>query len=142
MQKTKDGCRWTIRLSNKDYAQKEVIRMFEYLLATGEYATESDIFREGIKSLYREKTEPDRVTDWDNRIQECARNTADNVLERMQTMLDTTVRKGGLVAVAGTVTDADEPVETDVEMESPEAVEELSEEVDDFLNDFFGYGYI
>lgn len=69
MQKTKDGCRWTIRLSNKDYAQKEVIRMFEYLLATGEYATESDIFREGIKSLYREKTEPDRITDWDNRIQ-------------------------------------------------------------------------
>ena len=48
MQKTKDGYRWTIRLSNKDYAQKEVIRMFEYLLATGEYATESDIFREGI----------------------------------------------------------------------------------------------
>lgn len=55
MQKTKDGCRWTIRLSNKDYAQKEVIRMFEYLLATGEYATESDIFRKGIKSLYRKR---------------------------------------------------------------------------------------
>ena len=86
MQKTKGGCRWTIRLSNKDYAQKEVIRMFEYLLATSDYATESDIFREGIKSLYREKTEPDNVKDWDNRIQECARITADNVLERMQTM--------------------------------------------------------
>ena len=142
MQKTKDGYRWTIRLSNKDYAQKEVIRMFEYLLATGEYATESDIFREGIKSLYREQTEPDKVTDWDNRIQECARITADNVLERMQTMLDETVRKGGLVDVAGSVTDADEPVETDVGMAPPEAVEELSEEVDDFLNDFFGYGYI
>ena len=142
MQKTKDGYRWTIRLSNKDYAQKEVIRMFEYLLATGEYATESDIFREGIKSLYREQTEPDKVTDWDNRIQECARITADNVLERMQTMLDETVRKGGLVDVAGSVTDADEPVETDVGMAPPEAVEELSEEVDDFLNDFFGYGYV
>lgn len=139
MQKTKDGCRWTIRLSNKDYAQKEVIRMFEYLLATGEYATESDIFREGIKSLYREKTEPDKVTDWDNRIQECARITADNMLERMQTMLDVTVRKGGLVDVAGAVTDAGEPVETDVGMAPPEAVEELSDEVDDFLNDFFGY---
>ena len=139
MQRTMDGCRWTIRLSNKDYAQKEVIRMFEYLLATGEYATESDIFREGIKSLYREKTEPDRVTDWDNRIQECARNTADTVLERMQTMLDATMRKGGLVAVAGAVTDTDEPVETDVGMTPPEAVEELAEEVDDFLNDFFGY---
>lgn len=135
MQKTKDGCRWTIRLSNKDYAQKEVIRMFEYLLATGEYATESDIFREGIKSLYREKTEPDKVTDWDNRIQECARITADNMLERMQTMLDVTVRKGGLVDVAGAVTDAGEPVETDVGMMPPEAVEELSDEVDDF----FGY---
>ena len=142
MQKTKDGCRWTIRLSNKDYAQKEIIRMFEYLLATGEYATESDIFREGIKSLYREKKEPDKVTDWDNRIQECARITADNVLERMQTMLDATVRKGGFATVAGAVTDADEPVETDVGMAPPEAVEELSEEVDDFLNDFFGYGYI
>lgn len=139
MQKTKDGCRWTIRLSNKDYAQKEVIRMFEYLLATGEYATESDIFREGIKSLYREKTEPDKVTDWDNRIQECARITADNMLERMQTMLDATLRKGGLVAGTGAVTDTDEPVETDVGMAPPEAVEELSEEVDDFLSDFFGY---
>ena len=139
MQKTKGGCRWTIRLSNKDYAQKEVIRMFEYLLATSDYATESDIFREGIKSLYREKTEPDNVKDWDNRIQECARITADNVLERMQTMLDATVRKGGLVAVAGAVTDADEPEETDADMAPPEAVEALSEEVDDFLSDFFGY---
>lgn len=142
MQKTKDGCRWTIRLSNKDYAQKEVIRMFEYLLATGEYATESDIFREGIKSLYREKTESDRITDWDNRIQECARITADNVLERMQTMLDATVRKGGFATVAGAVTDAVEPVEKDVGMAPPEAVEELSDEVDDFLNYFFGYGYL
>ncbi len=138
MQKTKDGCRWTIRLSNKDYAQKEVIRMFEYLLATSEYATESDIFREGIKSLYRERTEPDKVTDWDNRIQECARITADNMMERIQTMLDATLRKGGLVAVVGAVTDADEQVEADVGMAPPEAVEELSEEVDDFLSDFFG----
>lgn len=139
MQKTKDGCRWTIRLSNKDYAQKEVIRMFEYLLATGEYATESDIFREGIKSLYREKTEPDRITDWNNRIQECARTTADNMLERMQIMLDVTMRKGGLVAVSGTVADEDEPIEADVGMAPPEAVEELSDEVDDFLSNFYGY---
>lgn len=142
MQKTKDGCRWTIRLSNKDYVQKEVIRIFEYLLATGEYATESDIFREGIKSLYREKTEPDKVTDWDKRIQECARTTADNIMERMQNMLDATVRKGGLVAVAGTVADADESVEADIGMAPPEAVAELSNEVDDFLNDFYGYGYL
>lgn len=139
MQRTKDGCRWTVRLSNKDYAQKEVIRMFEYLLASGEYATESDIFREGIKSLYREKTEPDRIVDWDNRIQEYARIIADNMMERMQNMLDVTVRKGGLVAVTRTVADADEAVEADVGMAPPEAVEELSDEVDDFLNDFYGY---
>ena len=139
MQRTKDGCRWTVRLSNKDYAQKEVIRMFEYLLASGEYATESDIFREGIKSLYREKTEPDRIVDWDNRIQEYARITADNMMERMQNMLDVTVRKGGLVAVTRTVADADEAVEADVGMAPAEAVEELSDEVDDFLNDFYGY---
>lgn len=54
-------------------------------------------------------------------------------------MLDATVRKGGLIAVAGTVAEADEAVEADVGMAPPEAVEELSEEVDDFLNDFFGY---
>ena len=41
--------------------------------------------------------------------------------------------------VAGTVADADETVEADVGMAPPEAVEELSEEVDDFLSDFFGY---
>lgn len=138
MQRTKDGYRWTIRLSNKDYSQKEVIRMFEYLLASGEYATESDIFREGIKSLYREKTESNRIMDWDNRIQECARITADNMLERMQTMLDATLRKGGLAAVSGTVADEDEPIEANVGMAPPEAVEELSDEVDDFLSDFFG----
>lgn len=84
MQRTKDVYRWTIRLSNKDFSQKEVIRMFDYLLASGEYATETDIFREGIKSLYREKTEPDRIVDWDNRIQECARITADNMMERIR----------------------------------------------------------
>lgn len=61
------------------------------------------------------------------------------MLERIQTMLDATVRKGGLIAVAGTVAEADEAVEADVGMAPPEAVEELSEEVDDFLNDFFGY---
>lgn len=139
MQKTKEGCRWTIRLSNKDYGQQEVIRMFEYLLGTGEYATESDIFREGIKSLYREKTEPERITDWDNRIQECARITADSVLNRMQTMLDATVRRGGLVAATGIVTDVDKTIEADVAMTPPEAVEELSDEVDDFLSNFYGY---
>ena len=52
MQKTEEGFRYTIRFSNKDYNQKEVMRMFEYLLGTGEYAMESDIFREGIRSLY------------------------------------------------------------------------------------------
>lgn len=62
--------------------------MFEYLLSTGEYATESDIFREGIRSLYREKTEPDKVVDWGNRIQECATATADVMMERMKVMLD------------------------------------------------------
>lgn len=142
MQRTKDGYRWTIRLSNKDYSQKEVIRMFDYLLASGEYATESDIFREGIKSLYREKTEPDRIVDWDNRIQECARTTADNMMERMQNILDATVRKGGLVTVAGTVIDADKSAEADVGMAPLESVEELSDEVDDFLKYCYGYGYL
>lgn len=51
-------------------------------------ATESDVFRKGIRSLYREKTEPDKVVDWDNRIQECAMATADVMMERMRVMLD------------------------------------------------------
>ena len=92
MQKTEEGLRLTplplTSLRNKDYNQKEVLRMFEYLLGTGEYAMESDIFREGIRSLYREKTEPDKVVDWDNRIQERATATADVMMERMKVMLD------------------------------------------------------
>lgn len=31
--------------------------MFGYLLANGDYATESDIFQEGIKSLYEKQKE-------------------------------------------------------------------------------------
>lgn len=132
MQKTEDGYRCTIRFSNKDYTQKEVIRMFEYLFATGEYATESDIFREGIRSLYKEKTEPAQVVDWDNRIKECATATADMMMERMQTMLDGGVISRGI----GNETEGEGPCNNQdifyVGMKPPEVAEELGEGVDDF----------
>ena len=35
-----------------------------------------------------QKTEPDKVVDWDNRIQERATATADVMMERMKVMLD------------------------------------------------------
>ena len=138
MQKTEDGYRWTIRLSKKDYSQKQVLRMFEYLLGTGEYATESDIFREGIKSLYREKTEPDKVIDWDNRIQECAVTTADAIMERMRVMLEgvsvvQTAETGtGIKTIVGVTENASEG------MKPPEASEELDEGVGDFLSSLYG----
>lgn len=138
MQKTEDGYRWTIRLSKKDYSQKEILRMFEYLVSTGEYATESDIFREGIKSLYREKTEPDKVIDWDNRIQECAVATADAFMERMRVMLE------GVSAIqiseAGTDVKAHGDAKEIVSegMKPPQASEELGEGVSDFLSSLYG----
>lgn len=138
MQKTEDGYRWTIRLSKKDYSQKEVLRMFEYLLGTGEYATESDIFREGIKSLYREKTEPDEVIDWDNRIKECAVATADVIMERMRVMLE------GITVARLPETDTDVTAQADVPatvsegMKPPQASEELGEGVSDFLSTLYG----
>ena len=138
MQKTEDGYRWTIRLSKKDYSQKEVLRMFEYLVSTGEYATESDIFREGIKSLYREKTEPDEVIDWDNRIQECAATTADVIMERMRAMLE------GVAVARLLETDTDATAQADVPttvlegMKPPQASEELGEGVSDFLSSLYG----
>ncbi len=138
MQKTKDGYRCTIRFSNKDYTQKEVIRMFEYLFATGEYATESDIFREGIRSLYKEKTEPAQVVDWDNRIKECATATADMMMVRMQTMLDGVVISRGI----GTQTVRETPCNNQdvsyVGMKPPEVAEELGAGVDDFLSSLYG----
>ena len=101
MQKTEEGFRCTIRFSNKDNNQKEVLRMFEYLLSTGEYATESDVFREGIKSLYRSKTEPNQVMEWDNRIKECAIATADIMMERMKVMLEgVSIRQDAIVVEA------------------------------------------
>lgn len=59
-------------------------------------------------------------------------------MERMQNKLDATLRKGGLVAVAGAVTDDVKLVEADVGMAPPEAVEELSVDVDDFLSSLYG----
>lgn len=138
MQKTEDGYRWTIRLSKKDYSQKEILRMFEYLVSTGEYATESDIFREGIKSLYREKTEPDKVIDWDNRIQECAVATADEIMERMRVMLE------GVSVVQISEAGTDVKAHTDAKeivsegMKPPQASEELGEGVSDFLSSLYG----
>ncbi len=138
MQKTEDGYRWTIRLSKRDYSQKEISRMFEYLVSTGEYATESDIFREGIKSLYREKTEPDKVIDWDNRIQECAVATADVIMERMRVMLE------GVSVVQISEAGTDAKAHPDVKeilsegMKPPQASEELGEGVSDFLSSLYG----
>lgn len=138
MQKTEDGYRWTIRLSKKDYSQKEILRMFEYLVSTGEYATESDIFREGIKSLYRKKTEPDKVIDWDNRIQECAVTTADAIMERMRVMLE------GVSAIQISEAGTDVKAHADAKeivsegMKPPQASEELGEGVSDFLSSLYG----
>lgn len=138
MQKTEDGYRWTIRLSKKDYSQKEILRMFEYLVSIGEYATESDIFREGIKSLYREKTEPGKVIDWDNRIQECAVATADAIMERMRVMLE------GVSAIQISEAGTDVKAHADAKeivsegMKPPKASEELGEGVSDFLSSLYG----
>lgn len=138
MQKTEAGYRWTIRLSKKDYSQKEILRMFEYLVSTGEYATESDIFREGIKSLYREKTEPDKVIDWDNRIQECAVAAADVIMERMRVMLEGV----SVVQISEAATDvkahADAKEIVSEGMKLPQASEELGEGVSDFLSSLYG----
>ena len=49
---------------------------------------ENVAYLEGIRSLYREKTEPDKVVDWDNRIKECATAIADVMMERMRVMLN------------------------------------------------------
>lgn len=138
MQKTEDGYRWTIRLSKKDYSQKEALRMFEYLVSTGEYATESDIFREGIKSLYREKTEPDKMIDWDNRIQECAVATADEIMERMGVMLEGVSVVNVSESVTGVTVQADVLAAASEGMKPPQASEELGEGVSDFLSSLYG----
>ncbi len=136
MQKTEDGYRCTVRFSNKDFVQKEVIRMFEYLLATGEYATESDIFREDIRSLYKEKTEPAQVVGWDNRIKECATATADMMMERMQTMLEGVVISRGIETQTVGEDSCNNQDVSYVGMKPPEVAEELGAGVDDFLNSY------
>lgn len=138
MQKTEEGFRYTIRFSNKDYNQKEVLRMFEYLLGTGEYAMESDIFREGIRSLYREKTEPDKVVDWDNRIQERATATADVMMERMKVMLDGISIRQDVIPSPQADSESNSH-ENDCEgMKPPEASKELDAGVGDFLSSLYG----
>lgn len=138
MQKTEEGFRCTIRFSNKDYNQKEVLRMFEYLISIGEYATESDIFREGIRSLYREKTEPDKLVDWDNRIQECAMATADVMMERMRVMLDGISIRQDVMPSAQADSNSNNHENDCKGMKPPEASEELDAGVGDFLSSLYG----
>ena len=139
MQKTKDGYRWTMRLSCREQSQKEVIRMFEYLLSTGDYATESDIFREGIRSLYMARTESDREVDWDNRIQACANATADKILERMQTIIETSIGKVDVAIPVSEDIRAGKVAINDIGMAPPKAMEEITEDVDDFLSGLSGF---
>lgn len=113
------------------------MRKFEYLVSTGEYATESDILREGIKSLYREKTESEEVIDWDNRIQKCAVATADTIMEWMRVMLEGV----SVVQIPEAGTSATAQAETQEMlsegMKPPETSEELGEGVSDFLSSLY-----
>ena len=112
--------------------------MFEYLLATGEYATESDIFREGIRSLYKEKTESAQVVDWDNRIKECAIATADMMMVRMQTMLEGVAISRGIETQTVGEDSCNNQDVSYVGMKPPEVAEELGAGVDDFLSSLYG----
>ena len=50
-----DNRRWTFRMSDKDTTQAETLKMFDKLMATEKYATDSELFREGVRALYHQE---------------------------------------------------------------------------------------
>ena len=82
-----DNRRWTFRMSDKDSVQTETLKMFDKLMASGKYDTDSELFREGVRALYsREFTSTKRA---ENRrlIEKYSEQTVETMTDRMAGMV-------------------------------------------------------
>lgn len=120
----KESYRFALRLSDRDERQKSILQMLKFLKDSGEYATESEILREGICSLYKEKTEGSKLVACD-RIEELLMKASDDIVSR----IEKTITEAGIQKEVISVPVADEDMSI-----VPESTETSPEYIDDFLN--------
>lgn len=136
MQKVKDGYRASFRLNEDNSKHMEIYQMFQALMNSGQYRHESDLYREAVVSLYREKQGNGITDERKAELQECARMSANEVSEMVQDIINTAI--AGLKISAITVESTDSDISSksieNMEMKPPASSEVLPDDICDFMN--------
>ena len=96
MQKVKEGYRASVRLNMNHSEQREVYKMFEAILQTGDYVNESDVFRDAIRKLYDFKFRKEQEQMAIKKCEQCADIVSGRVREVIEDILkDSSAAFGG-----------------------------------------------
>ena len=136
MQKVKDGYRASFRLNEDNSKHMEIYQMFQALMNSGQYRHESDLYREAVVSLYREKQGKGIADERKAELQECARMSANEVREMVHEIINTAIAdlKNSAIRVASTDSDISSKSMENMGMKPPESSEVLPDDICDFMN--------
>ena len=136
MQKVKDGYRASFRLNEDNSKHMEIYQMFQELMNLGKYRNESDLYREAVASLYREKQGNGIADERKAELQECARMSANEVSEMVQDIINTAIANIKIPAITIESTDSDVSSKSmeNMGMKPPESSELLPDDICDFMN--------
>ena len=136
MQKVKDGYRASFRLNEDNSKHMEIYQMFQELINSGKYRNKSDLYREAIDSLYREKQGKGIEDERKEELQECARMAANEVREIVLDIINTAIADLKTTAIRISPTDSDISSKSmeNMGMKPPESSEVLPDDICDFIN--------
>lgn len=136
MQKVKDGYRASFRLNEDNSKHMEIYQMFQELMNSGKYRNESDLYREAVASLYRDKQGNGIADERKAELQECARMSANEISEMVQDIINMAI--ADLKTSAMTIIPADSDISSksmeNMGMKPPESSEVLPDDICDFMN--------
>ena len=139
MQKVKGGYRASFRLNEDNSKHMEIYQMFQALMNSGQYRHESDLYREAVVSLYREKQGNGITDERKAELQECAKMSANEVSEMVQDIINTAIAGLKISAITVESTDSDIPISPksksieNMGMKPPESSESLPDDICDFM---------
>ncbi len=135
MQKVKDGYRASFRLNEDNPEHMEIYQMFQELMNSGKYRNESDLYREAVASLYREKQGNGIADERKEELQECARMSANEVSKLVQDIINTAIADLKNTAISIIPADAGNPSKLmeNMGIKPPESSEVLPDDICDFM---------
>ena len=136
MQKVKDGYRASFRLNEDNPEHMEIYQMFQELMNSGKHRNESDLYREAVANLYREKQGNGIADERKAELQEYARKSANEVREIVQDIINAAVAdlKTSAIRVSPTDSDLSSKSMENTGMKPPESSEVLPDDICDFIN--------